>query len=351
MSEHQANRAVAWTPRVGAGGPTLADHAEADILRHILGPHIAAGTGGVLVGPGDDAAVLASSGGSSVVTTDSMVLDLDWRDDWSSAHDVGVKVVAQNLADVVAMGARPTGIVCAIAAEPATRLDWLRELYDGMFDELARADVPLVGGDLSGAKPGTVVLTITALGELALGDEPFLRSAAEPGEVVVVSDVLGRSGVGLAWLMQHRGQPVSDLPDGSWPQPGSVAAECVAWHRSPRPRYAGDEARRAGVRCAMDVSDGLSTDVTRICHAGGVAIDLRSGPLRDMAQPFIEVVGGQHALDHVLASGEEHALLATARPDRVPSGWHVIGDVVPGQGLRLDGDPLAASGWQHFQTS
>ena len=127
-------------------------------------PHLAAA--GAEIGPGDDAAVLPRATGRTVVTTDSMVLDLDWRDDWSSAHDVGVKVIAQNLADVVAMGARPTGVVVALATEERTRVDWLVELTDGMADELRRAGCGSLGGDLSGAPAGTVVITVTALGEL-----------------------------------------------------------------------------------------------------------------------------------------------------------------------------------------
>ena len=88
----------------------------------------------VLLGPGDDAAVLAAPSGGVVLTTDSMVRDRDWRDDWSSAREVGQKVVAQNLADIAAMGAVPTGLLLALAADPETELDWVLDLASGIAE-------------------------------------------------------------------------------------------------------------------------------------------------------------------------------------------------------------------------
>lgn len=324
-----------WTPRTG-GGSTVADVGEFGVLDAVLAQIEPARAD---IGPGDDAAVLPGSAGRTVVTTDSMVLDLDWRDEWSSPFDVGVKAIAQNLADITAMGARATGVVVALAAEEATRLEWLVELTQGMADELRRGGTGSLGGDLSGAAQGSVVVTVTALGDLPPGSRPLLRSGARVGEVVVVSDRLGCSHAGLLTL---RG----DVP----PVAPGVADECVTWHRAPRPRYAGEEAQRAGVRCALDVSDGLTLDASRIARASGVRLDLSRAALEDMAAPLGEVVG-ERALECVLSGGEEHALLATVDPARVPTGWHVIGRVEPSAdrgSISLDGEPLAPMGWAHY---
>lgn len=324
-----------WTPRTGGDAASVADVGELGVLRSVLAeiePAVAD------VGPGDDAAVLGASTGRTVVTTDSMVLGLDWRDEWSSPQDVGVKVIAQNLADVVAMGARPSGVVVALAAEEATRVDWLVDLTRGMADELRRAGVGSLGGDLSGAPDGTVVITVTALGDLPAGREPLLRVNARVGELIVASDVLGRSHAGLLVLL-------GEVTPSEGAEP--AAQECVRWHRAPRPRYAGDEAVRAGVRCAMDVSDGLLLDAARIARASGVRLDFHGDALRTMARP-LEPVVGDRALECVLSGGEEHALLATAPEGRVSAGWHVVGRVEEGSGVTLDGVPAHAEGWTHF---
>lgn len=323
---------------MGGDGARVADVGELGVLEAILREIEPARAD---VGPGDDAAVLPPSDGRTVVTTDSMVLDLDWRDDWSSAFDVGVKVIAQNIADVVAMGARPTGVVVALAAEEATRVGWLEELTRGMADELRRAGTGFLGGDLSGAREGSVSITVTALGDLPAGREPLLRSAARAGDLVVLSDRVGRSHAGLLTLL---GETTPADPD--------AAAECVAWHRAPRPRYAGEEAITFGARCALDVSDGLTLDASRIATASGVRIDFSRGALAEMARP-LEGVVGERALECVLRGGEEHALLATVEPTSAPPGWHVIGRVEAGArgAISLDGEPWEPRGWAHYDPS
>lgn len=332
-----------WPTRLGNDAThTIAALGEAGILR-LIGPHLQLAD--AEIGPGDDAAVLSRRDARTVVTTDSMLCDLDWRDEWSSPFDIGVKLVAQNLADIAAMGATPTGIVTALAADPSTSADWLVELTRGMSDELRRTGTGSLGGDLSGAASGQAILTVTALGALEPGQEPFLRSAAQPGEVLIVSDDLGWSQAGLLSFL------------GKTPQPSAEDVALVerarAVHRAPRPRYAVSEAREAGVRCALDVSDGLSTDAARLAAASRVRIDLDAAALNAMSAPLVAWLGAQLALNCVLASGEEHALLATCHPDRMPATWRVVGRVsAPSEenpaGLWLAGAPVAAKGWEHF---
>lgn len=325
-----------WTPRVGGNTATVADVGEAGVLAAIT-PHLTPAD--AEIGPGDDAAVLPTSTGRTVVTTDSMVLGLDWRDDWSSPHEVGVKVIAQNIADVEAMGARPTGVVVALACEPGTHVDWLVELTEGMADELRRAGCGALGGDLSGAAQGTAVITVTALGDLPPGAPVLRRDAARVGEVLVVSDVLGRSHAGLLLL---QGEVKADDE--------AAGLECMRWHRAPRPRHVVQEALDAGTRCAMDVSDGLGRDAGRLAAASHVRIDLDRPALEVMARSLRPVVGTR-ALECVVSGGEEHAVLATCARERVPSGWHVIGVVTAGEGVWLGDERVDERGWSHYGAS
>ncbi|EFP59537.1 hypothetical protein HMPREF0321_1771, partial [Dermacoccus sp. Ellin185] len=136
----------------------------------------------------------------------------------------------------------------------------------------------------------------------------------------------------------------------------AVARECVTFHRAPRPRYAGDEAVSAGMGVAMDVSDGLGRDAARPAAASGVGIELDRAALERMAAPLRPLLGNR-ALDCVLASGEEHALLGTCDADAVPPGWHVIGRVVAPAAstsgrraaVTLDGVDVVERGWSHYE--
>ncbi|MEO7071192.1 MAG: AIR synthase related protein, partial [Nostocoides sp.] len=136
-----------------AADATLADVDEGRLLAAIF-PSFA-GAARDLVGPGDDAAVVGVTSGSIVATPDSMVRGRDWLDVWSSAADVAVKCLTQNLADVVAMGAVPTSLLLSLIADPATPVAWVADFARAMGAEAALHDVTVVGGDLSSAPAGT----------------------------------------------------------------------------------------------------------------------------------------------------------------------------------------------------
>ncbi|MGN6501414.1 MAG: thiamine-phosphate kinase, partial [Pseudolysinimonas sp.] len=180
--------------------PTLGELGEAEALRRIFPrlPDAAA----ALVGPGDDAAVLAAPDGRFVVTTDTMVHGPDFRLAWSSPHDLGWKAAATNLSDVAAMGARPTGRVVALAAPADTPAELLEGLADGRRDACAELapGCGVVGGDL--AVSATLVIAVTAFGDLE-GRDAVLRSGARPGDVVAVSGTLGVAAAGLALLFER----------------------------------------------------------------------------------------------------------------------------------------------------
>ncbi|WP_347352259.1 thiamine-phosphate kinase [Intrasporangium sp.] len=289
------------------------------------------------VPPGDDAAVLRTSG-RTIATTDAMVLGRDWRDEWSSGADVGHKVIAQNLADVAAMGGRPTGVLLTLVADPQASIEWVLDLTRGIAAACSRADVAVLGGDLSSAPPGVVVVSVTALGDLV--GEPVLRSGARPGHHVAVAGSLGLSDAGLRLLRQDR--PEAD-------------PEAVAVHRRPRPPLAqGPAAVAAGATAMLDVSDGLLRDAGRIARASRVILDLDPTALDDDVDRIARTLGRQAARECVLAGGEEHSLLATFVPGCVPEGWRVIGvarGTAPDEGpeVLVGGRRETLTGWDHFR--
>ncbi|GAA4992241.1 thiamine-phosphate kinase [Actinopolymorpha pittospori] len=265
----------------------------------------------VLLGPGDDAAVVAAADGRVVATTDMLVEGRHFRRDWSEPYDVGRKAAAQNLADVAAMGAVPTALLVSFGAPGDLPASWALSFADGLRDECAVVGASVAGGDV--VSSGLVVISITALGTLA-GRPPVTRSGARPGDVVAVCGRLGWSAAGLAVLGRGFRSP-------------RVVVEA---HRRPEPPYdAGPEAAALGASALIDVSDGLLADLGHIAEASGVRIDVDSRTM-EVAEPLQAVAAaiGADPLAFVLTGGEDHALVATFGPDvLLPEHWRVIGKV------------------------
>jgi thiamine-monophosphate kinase len=271
-----------------------------------------AGSPAVLLGPGDDAAVVATPDGRVVATTDVLVDGVHFRRDWSSAYDVGRKAAAANLADIAAMGARGTALLVGLAAPADLPVAWSLELTDGLRDEAELVGAAVVGGDV--VRSESLVISVTALGDLD-GREPVTRAGAQPGDVVVLAGELGRSAAGLGLLAG-----------------GARDGELVEAHRRPTPPYEmGPAFALAGATSMCDVSDGLVADLGHIARASGVHIDL---------DPADELF---------LTGGEDHALVATLPSGvAVPDGARVIGRVLAGEPrVTVAGEP-ATGGWDHF---
>jgi thiamine-monophosphate kinase len=248
----------------------------------------------VLLGPGDDAAVVASPDGRVVVTTDTLVEGVHFRRDWSSAVDVGRKAAAQSLADVVAMGARPTAIVVGLAAPVDLPLAWTDGLLDGLQAECARVSAGLAGGDV--VRSPTLAVSVTALGDLR-GRPPVTRAGARAGDAVVVAGRLGFAAAGHELLRAGRREP----------------AALVEAHRVPPVPYeAGLRLAAAGVTAMIDVSDGLVADLGHIAVEAGVRIELDSDDLPlppELVDAALSL--GVDPRSWVAAGGEDHAFAAT----------------------------------------
>ncbi|WP_201784640.1 thiamine-phosphate kinase [Nonomuraea pusilla] len=318
---------------------TVGDLGEFGVVGRIAGRLPQGAT--VLLGPGDDAAMVAAPDGRVVVSTDLLIEGRHFRRDWSSGYDVGRKAAAQNLADVAAMGATPTSIVVGLGMPPDLSAEWLDALTDGFRDECALVGASVVGGDVT--RCDLVVLGVTALGDLG-GRAPVTRSGARPGDKVAVAGRLGFAAAGLALL--GSGLAPERLPEGS------PLLEAVAAHRRPRPPYAmGPAAALLGATAMLDVSDGLVQDVGHVAEASGVRVELDPEAFA-VAEPVALAAEelGADPLEWILTGGEDHALAAAFPADaELPEEWRVVGRVVAGQGVVVGGRAVERGGWDHFR--
>ena len=309
---------------------TLADLGEFGLIaelsrRFAQGDH-------VLIGPGDDAAVVAVPTGRVVVSTDVLVDGRHFRRDWAGAEDVGHRVAAANLSDLNAMGGVATALTVGLAAPPDLPAAWALGLADGIAAEAALVGASVVGGDLTSADQ--VMVAVTVLGYV--DGEPVRRSGARPGDVLALAGRQGWAAGGLAVLGRGFRSP----------------RKLVDAYRRPEPPYAaGPQARMAGATAMIDVSDGLVADVGHLAAASGVAVDITTGAF-ELAEP-LQAVGaalGADPMGFILGGGDDHALAATFPAGAaLPEGWTVIGTVAEGEGVTVDGAAYEGpTGHTHF---
>ena len=321
---------------------TVAELDEAQLLERML-PLLPQGHRTV-TGPGDDAAVLNVPSGQAVISTDVLVEGHHFRTDWSTAEDVGYRAAVQNLADIAAMGASPTGMVVGLVLPPTTPVDWVEGIARGLAEATEPAGVGVIGGDLVAGEQ--LVIAITVHGETFA--HPILRSGANVGDVVTVAGTLGKAAAGYALKL-------ADYEAAS----ESAEAELIARFRRPLPPLsAGVAAAAGGASAMMDISDGLLKDARRLARASGVTLDLQSDSFTadvEALEPAVTVLGRERedALSWVITGGEDHGLLATfPAGEELPEDFRIVGVVgEPGdEPVVIDGEPptLKDSGWDHF---
>ena len=244
-----------------------------DWLRRRISP-----TGIVLVGPGDDAAVLAPAGdGRVVVTTDAFLEGTHFSPDDPPAG-VGRKVIAASVSDIAAMGCIPTASFVTLGLSRSRGDAFVRTLGEHMITAAERFGAPITGGDVT-SWDGPCCVSVTVLGRTA-GCEPVLRSGAKPGDLIFVTGALGGSALGRHLEAEPR------LSEGMF------------------------LAREAKANAMIDVSDGLSTDLGHIARESGVGAVIRETavPVSDAART-LEKQDGRPALEHALHDGEDFELL------------------------------------------
>ena len=293
----------------------------------------------VLLGPGDDAAVLRAPGEQVIASLDMLVQGRHFRLDWSSATDIGHKAAAENLSDINAMGGRPTALLVGLGAPVDLDVTWALDFATGLADEAAKVGASIIGGDVTQAD--AITIAVTALGSCEHG--VVRRSGAQPGDQVALAGRQGWADAGFAVL--GRG----------FRSPRAV----VDAHRQPQPPYlAGPQAAALGATAMIDVSDGFLQDLGHIAMASGVAVDVEKAGF-DLPES-LQAVGAALGVDpmrFVLTGGDDYGLIATFPAGAaLPDEWRVVGRVLESDGavdpgtVRVDGAAYDdAGGHQHFR--
>ena len=283
----------------------------------------------VLVGIGDDAAILERPENHIVVTTDMAVEDVHFKVNWSSAEEIGRKVAAANLADIYAMGGKPKYLTVAMSATGNEEFEWMLGIARGIAHEAQIVGAQVVGGDL--AKGEKIVISITAIGEC---EKMILRSGAKVGDSIYLSTLPGWSAAGLIALQKNvRG--------------GSVDF-AISEHRAPSVDYDNAEQIAINANSLCDISDSLMIQAEQMANASGVQFEI-DGELIKLHSDFADLSQVAELLnvsvfDLILSGGEDHVFLATGQALK---GFE-IGKVRAGSGIRLTHLATPQPGWQHF---
>lgn len=309
----------------------------------------------VTLGIGDDAAVVHGPEGLLVMTTDMLVERVHFVRETISYRQLGRKSLAVNLSDIAAMGATPLDALLSIAVPPSIAVDDMDEFYAGLKELAAMAGVNLLGGDTTGSVED-LCINIVVTGT-APADEILYRSGARIGDRILVTGTLGDSAGGLEILL-GRANPTAE-----------VARPLLEAHFQPELYL--EEARilasSGAAGAAIDLSDGLASDLRHVCRASavGAVVDVDALPL---SEPLLELCreSGADPVRLALGGGEDYRLMVTVDPRRVDTVRDLVtdttgrslfdvGEIVAGRAIELrhtDGStsPLDVTGWDHFAT-
>ena len=307
----------------------------------------------VRAGIGDDAAAWEYPAATVVSTTDTMVEGTHFDTRTTGWDDLGWKAMASNLSDVASMGCEPTFALVTLGLRGDIPVDGLQAMYAGMMDACERFGGALVGGDV--VRSDAFFVTVALEGIAESGAEVMSRSAARTGDLVAVTGDVGASAGGLRVLLD---------PDAAARGADAAARRrLVNRHNRPTPRVSeGLALREAGVRCAMDVSDGLTADLAKLCAASGAAAVVRADAVP--VDPALRAAFPDEWLDMALGGGEDYELLIcadertmNAARERLGDGLTVVGEIEPRRAgdarvrvVGADGAAImvASGGWEHF---
>lgn len=327
----------------------------------------------VLVGSGDDCAVLTHPDSRSVISTDVLVEGVHFRRDWMSLEQIGRRAAAQNAADIAAMGASAHSAVAAVTIPKNMGKTEINALAAGLATGLESYGYSLVGGDLSSGP--CLQVAVTVIGDLE-GRPPLLRCNARSGDLIYFAGNLGKSAAGLA-LLERFQSPQEAIAAPTLPtELRALAIEALSCYQVPQvPADLASKLADAGAHALMDVSDGLSRDGAKIAAASGVVLNLSRSHLEAYAQRLAGLADflGANSWDWVFGGGEDHGLLCSASAGFAVPGFTAIGEVLPAKAdkyadnrtggrkntdqdlanslnpyLLVDGSPYDQQGWDHF---
>jgi len=305
------------------------------------------------LGIGDDAAIMAVSPGRDLIlTTDLTIENVHFTHAIHSARSVGHRALARSLSDIAAMGGEPRVALVSIALSERTTEAWIKGFYSGFHGLAERHGVAVIGGDTSVVK-GTILIDVIAGGEVSKGKE-LRRSGARPGDSIFVSGSLGLSSLGLSLLKSrtHRRRKSA----------GEMTA--IRAHLYPEPRCALGRflCQERIASAAIDISDGLSTDLQHLCEASGTGARIWENSIPRPRGPVPERFSPAEMLSFALHGGEDYQLLFTvpqAKVPRLPRRFrgvelHRIGEVTGPRKLCLIRETgkeeiLSPAGWDHFR--
>lgn len=302
---------------------------------------------GVLVGIGDDAAVIRS-GKNVLLTTDMMVEGVHFDLAWTTPFQLGFKLVSVNVSDIFAMGGMPRYVLLNFSAHRDSSTDFFDRFFDGIEEALKTYGVSLIGGDISSAD--RIMLSLTAVGS---AERVLKRKGARIGDRIYVTGPLGDAASGLELLKKiRRTVDFSKSVRKGLPVAWDIAAPLLKRHLMPLAR---NPKRFSGAATAMiDISDGLLIDLSRLCSESGVGARIRAADIplsNEMKQTSARL--GIPALELALSGGEDYELLFTA-PAGAKIRAYCVGEVtrsglsvVDERGRKIT---VTARGYQHFSS-
>ena len=324
----------------------ISDIGEVGLIDRILSKVAGAGacqSTAVVVSPGDDAAVWKGQFGKELITTDTLVEGTHFDLGYVNWDDLGWKAMAVNISDVAAMGGEPLYAVVTLGLPADVDVDNVDQFYEGVLELAKRENVVILGGDV--VKSRDIFVTIAIIGRIEHGI--LSRSCAREGDLVGVTGPIGSSAAGMQYLTK---QVIMDCCDGS------ILKDA---HLRPNPKVKeGLILSKQGVKAALDISDGLVADLSKMCLASKVAAKVEIDEI-----PVLEVVRQSFPKKYqefVLNGGEDYQLLFTAPPAickkvmPLLSGAAIVGSIVEGNPGEVkvnseSGEKLgSAPGWDHF---
>lgn len=346
-------------------GKTVGEVGERALVRHLIA-RLPAGPG-VRIGPGDDAAAVETTA-LTLVTSDAFVEGRHFHREWAPPRLIGRKLLTVNLSDIASMSGAPSFAIVNLFLPPETTIEFVDGLYDGLLERAAETGVSIIGGNIAGTT-GPMVLDVTLLG---IGDALLTRDGAKPGDLLVCTGFLGAAAQGIE-LLQQGARLAEDgelIDTGIWtPNSAPAVHHCLRAQLDPAPPLAFGRALAEHahlVHAAMDLSDGLSSDLLSMCESSRVfaIVDADKIPL----DPNVRKFARARALDatsYALHGGEDYQLLLAVAPESLEGVkdlaivWDmplaVIGEFSEGppaislkRGERLG--PLPAGGHDHFRS-
>ncbi len=328
---------------------TLADIGELGLIDRIA--KSAYSSQETALGLRDDAALWQQGEEWLIATTDALVEDVDFRLRTFSWEDIGWKALAVNLSDIAAMGGVPRGALVTLCLPAACEAAHVTALYNGMTPLARETRTPVLGGDLSSGKQ--IVVSLTVFGEVESRECVLQRTTAQVGDLIAVTGTLGNAAAGLALL------------EGRTTEDNEYTARFIAAQRRPSPRLReGQALLEAGVRCAMDISDGLVADLHKLCAASGVQVEIMLEKIP--TDPDLPSVLGDSYRSRAMGGGEDFELLFVAPPETMHRAQElfkankleqstVIGTVVSGRSETIAVRdergvvvPISGMGYDHF---